>query len=121
MNDEALRALDDEFRLSRSRARNGITNDALLLKDPVSSAPAIIAPSYGVAVSYRSLAEQVENLASQLLGAGFKAGDVVAIVLPNGLEFLLVFSADTRPIGGSAGQSGRKVCRDAIFYWRRAG
>ena len=69
---------------------------AQLLTDPGSSAPAIIAPSPAVVVSYKSLAEQVERLAAQLSGAGLKAGDVVAVVLPNGLEFLVVFLALTR-------------------------
>lgn len=72
------------------------TTLAQLLTDPESSAPAIIAPSPAVVVSYKSLAEQVERLASQLSGAGLKAGEVVAIVLPNGLEFLVVFLALTR-------------------------
>jgi oxalate---CoA ligase len=74
-------------------ARNTL---AELLKDPGCSAPAIIAPSDGVVVNYRSLAEQVESLASQLIGAGLKAGDTVAIVLPNGPEFLVAFLALTR-------------------------
>ena len=47
-------------------------------------------------VSYKSLAEQVEKLAAQFCGAGLRAGDVVAIILPNGLEFLAVFLALTR-------------------------
>jgi oxalate---CoA ligase len=72
------------------------TTLAQLLIDPESSAPAIIAPSPAVVVSYKSLAEQVERLAAQLSGAGLKAGDVVAIILPNGLEFLVVFLALTR-------------------------
>jgi acyl-CoA synthetase (AMP-forming)/AMP-acid ligase II len=72
------------------------TTLAQLLTDPESSAPAIIAPSPAVVVSYKSLAEQVERLASQLSGAGLKAGDAVAIILPNGLEFLVVFLALTR-------------------------
>ena len=72
------------------------TTLAQLLQNPRSSAPAIIAPSYDVVVSYTSLAEQVERLASQFLGAGFKAGDTVAVILPNGLEFLVGFLALTR-------------------------
>src|SRR6516165_4424841 len=72
------------------------TTLAQLLTDPGSSALAILDPSYGVVVNYKMLAEQVESLASQLLGAGFKAGDVVAIILPNGLEFLVVLLALTR-------------------------
>jgi oxalate---CoA ligase len=74
-------------------ARNTL---AELLEDSGSSAPAIIAPSEGVVINYRSLTDQVESLASRFLSAGFHAGDVVAIVLPNGLEFLIVFLALTR-------------------------
>jgi oxalate---CoA ligase len=73
-----------------------LTTLAHLLKDSGSSAPAIVAPSPGVVLNYRALAGQVEVLASQFLGAGLKAGDVVALVLPNGLEFLVVFLALTR-------------------------
>jgi acyl-CoA synthetase (AMP-forming)/AMP-acid ligase II len=72
------------------------TTLAQLLTDPESSAPAIIAPSPAVVVSYQSLGEQVERLAAQFSGAGLKAGEVVAIMLPNGLEFLVVFLALTR-------------------------
>jgi oxalate---CoA ligase len=67
-----------------------------LLADPGSSAPAIIVPSPALVVSYESLTGQVERLASQFSAAGLKAGDVVATVLPNGLEFLVIFLALTR-------------------------
>jgi hypothetical protein len=46
------------------------TTLAQLLTDPGSSAPAIIDSSYRVVVTYKSLAEQVQGLASQLWGAG---------------------------------------------------
>jgi oxalate---CoA ligase len=72
------------------------TTLAQLLNDPGSAAPAIIAPFPAVVVSYKSLAEQVERLAAQFSAAGLKAGEAVAIVLPNGLEFLVVFLALTR-------------------------
>ena len=72
------------------------TTLAQLLTDPGSSAPAIIDPSSAVAVSYKSLAEQVEGLAARFSRAGLSAGDVVAILLPNGLEFLVIFLALTR-------------------------
>lgn len=72
------------------------TTLAQLLADPEASSPAIICPPIGVVVSYKSLATQVERLAEQFLGAGLKAGEVVAIILPNGLEFLVVFLALTR-------------------------
>jgi acyl-CoA synthetase (AMP-forming)/AMP-acid ligase II len=47
-------------------------------------------------VTYRSLAEQIESLSGQLINAGLKPGDCVAIVLPNSLEFLIIFLALTR-------------------------
>ena len=46
-------------------------------------------------MSYKALAEQIERLAGQLRSAGLKPGDCVAIVLPNGLVFLVVFLALT--------------------------
>ena len=66
---------------------------AKLLADPGSSAPAIISTSPLTVVSYKALAEQIERLSGQLRAAGLKPGDSVAIVLPNGLEFLVVFLA----------------------------
>ena len=68
---------------------------AELLADPGSSAPAIISTSPSLVVSYRALAEQVERLSGRMRSAGLKPGDRVAIVLPNGLEFLVVFLALT--------------------------
>jgi acyl-CoA synthetase (AMP-forming)/AMP-acid ligase II len=67
-----------------------------LLADPGSSAPAIISTSPLVVVTYRALAEQLERLSGQLSNSGLKPGDCVAMVLPNGLEFLIVFLALTR-------------------------
>jgi oxalate---CoA ligase len=68
---------------------------AELLKDPQSSAPAIIATSPLTVVSFKALAEQIERLSGQLSNAGLKPGECVAIVLPNSLEFLVVFLALT--------------------------
>jgi acyl-CoA synthetase (AMP-forming)/AMP-acid ligase II len=68
---------------------------AELFADPGSSAPAIVSTSPLVVVSYKALADQIERLSGQLKGAGLKQGDSVAIVLPNSLEFLVVFLALT--------------------------
>jgi acyl-CoA synthetase (AMP-forming)/AMP-acid ligase II len=68
---------------------------AELLADPGSSAPAIVSSSPLVVVSYKALAGQIERLSGQLRSAGLKPGDRVAIVLPNSLEFLVVFLALT--------------------------
>ena len=69
---------------------------ANLLADPTSTQPAIIAESPDVVISYRALAEQVERLASELRGAGCQPGEVVALVLQNGPEFLALFLALVR-------------------------
>src|SRR3984893_10053688 len=68
---------------------------AELLADPGSSAPAIVSTSPLVIVTYKALAEQIERLSAQLTSAGLESGDRVAIVLPNSLEFLVVFLALT--------------------------
>ncbi|MFZ0678292.1 acyl--CoA ligase [Candidatus Binatus sp.] len=68
---------------------------AELLADSGSSAPAIISTSPMVVVSYKALTEQVQKLSGQLRSAGLKPGDCVAMVLPNGLEFLVAFLALT--------------------------
>jgi acyl-CoA synthetase (AMP-forming)/AMP-acid ligase II len=64
-----------------------------LLADPKSAAPAVITESPPAVLSYRALAEQIERLAEQLRSAGLRPGDCIAMVLPNGLEFLVVFLA----------------------------
>jgi len=72
------------------------TTLAHLLADANSSAPAIIASASRAVFTYRNLAERVEGLAEELRGASLAPGDCVAMVLPNGLEYLLLFLAVTR-------------------------
>lgn len=57
---------------------------------------AVILPDGPHTTSYRTLAEQVESLAATLRNSGLQPGDAVAIVLPNGLEYLVAFLAVTR-------------------------
>jgi oxalate---CoA ligase len=64
-----------------------------LLADPKSAAPAVITESPPVVLTYRALAEQIERLAEQMRSAGLRPGDCVVMVLPNGLEFLVLFLA----------------------------
>jgi oxalate---CoA ligase len=47
-------------------------------------------------VSYKALAGQIERLSAQLRSAALKPGDCVVVVLPNSLEFMVVFLALTR-------------------------
>src|SRR5437762_8459949 len=58
--------------------------------------PAVILPEEGTSTTYWSLADQVESLAATLRQSGLQPGDAVAIVLPNGLEYLATFLAVTR-------------------------
>src|SRR2546430_17689652 len=68
-----------------------------LLADPKSAAPAVITESPPVVLSYRALAEQIERVAEQLRSAGLRPGDCVVMVLPNGLEFIVVLLAIATP------------------------
>jgi acyl-CoA synthetase (AMP-forming)/AMP-acid ligase II len=56
---------------------------------------AVIIPDGGPRVTYNGFREQVAGLASTLARDGIAPGDPVAIVLPNGLEFLVAFLAAT--------------------------
>ncbi len=60
--------------------------------------PAVLMPEPPPATgtTYRALAEQVDRLATVLRRRGLQPGDGVAIVLPNGLDFLTIFLAATR-------------------------
>src|SRR5262249_43310495 len=53
-------------------------------------------PEDGSALTYRSLADQVEALAAVLRQGGLGPGERVAIVLPNGVDYLVSFLAVTR-------------------------
>jgi acyl-CoA synthetase (AMP-forming)/AMP-acid ligase II len=57
---------------------------------------ALVLPDDGSATSYRALAEQVEALAALLRASGLQPGQAVAIVLPNGLEYVTTFLAVPR-------------------------
>ncbi len=57
---------------------------------------AIILPDDGTVVSYQALAALIESLAATLRRSGLEPGQAVAIVLPNGLEYLATFLAATR-------------------------
>jgi acyl-CoA synthetase (AMP-forming)/AMP-acid ligase II len=58
--------------------------------------PAVILPEEELAVTHRALADQVEALAGVLSQSQVRPGQSVAIVLPNGIEYLAAFLAVTR-------------------------
>jgi acyl-CoA synthetase (AMP-forming)/AMP-acid ligase II len=72
------------------------TTLAELLSTAEPNRPAVILPEDGSISTYRALTDQVEKLAGELSDAGLQPGQVVAIVLPNGLEYLACFLAVTR-------------------------
>src|SRR3989454_3419949 len=57
---------------------------------------AIILPEDGTELGYGSLSDQVDRLATRLRQSGLDPGQVVAIALPNGIEYLVAFLATTR-------------------------
>ncbi len=58
--------------------------------------PAVLLPDAPNPTTYRALAEQTESLAAVLRASGLEPGQPVAVVLPNGLEYLAVFLAAAR-------------------------
>lgn len=58
--------------------------------------PAVSLPEDGAAIFYRDLADHIEQLAGSLRQTLLQPGDTLAIVLPNGLEFLVAFLGATR-------------------------
>jgi acyl-CoA synthetase (AMP-forming)/AMP-acid ligase II len=52
---------------------------------------AILVPEDGTEIGYGSLADQVDRLAARLRQSGLDPGQVVAIALPNGIEYLVAF------------------------------
>src|SRR5262245_48979210 len=75
-------------------------SDCTTLADILSRAepnnPAVLLPEDGSTTTYRDLADQVESLAASLRASFVNPGEALAIVLPNGLEYLASFLAVTR-------------------------
>lgn len=64
--------------------------------NPQNSTDCAITIPDGPAVSYAGFGEEVERIAELLAAAGVQPGKAVSIVLPNGLDFLVVFLAVAR-------------------------
>jgi acyl-CoA synthetase (AMP-forming)/AMP-acid ligase II len=72
------------------------------------------------AITYSQLTEEIESLAGKLAGCGLPPGGRVAIVLPNGPEFLVVFLAILRARLTAAPYNPAQAAEfDAL--WRDAG
>jgi acyl-CoA synthetase (AMP-forming)/AMP-acid ligase II len=66
-----------------------------LWPEGISTRPAVVLPEGGLSVTYNLLGEQVASLVEALRRGGIQGGAPVAIVLPNGLEYLATFLAVT--------------------------
>ncbi|MBY0526535.1 MAG: acyl--CoA ligase [Gemmataceae bacterium] len=67
-----------------------------LLTSAQPSDAAVVLPEDNSSTTYRALSDQIERLAATFRNAGLEPGRALAIVLPNGLEFLACFLAATR-------------------------
>jgi acyl-CoA synthetase (AMP-forming)/AMP-acid ligase II len=93
--------------------------DLLTRGDP--NHPAVILPDADTTTSYRNLTEQVEALAASLRRSGLEPGQTVAIVLPNGLEYLATFLAVTRARLIAAPLNPAYKAEEFRFYLEDAG
>jgi acyl-CoA synthetase (AMP-forming)/AMP-acid ligase II len=82
---------------------------------------AVIVPDGGPQVSYALLREQVAGLSATLRQGGIRPGDVVAIVLPNGLEYLTTFLAVTGARAIAAPLNPAYKVEEFRFYLEDAG
>jgi acyl-CoA synthetase (AMP-forming)/AMP-acid ligase II len=64
-----------------------------LIQVPPQDRTAVLIPETGVKVSYKSLCDQVIEMADALASIGIQRGDRVATVLPNGLAAIVSFIA----------------------------
>lgn len=86
-----------------------------LLRPAHPSDSAAVEPGMG-AWTYAQLDDEVDRLAGLLTGAGLNPGDVVSIVLPNGLAFLATFMAVTRAGGVAAPLNPAYTAQEFQFY-----
>src|SRR5262245_1636792 len=84
------------------------------------SRPAVFIPD-GPEVTYGQLQQQIEAVAAALRAGGVRAGEPVAIVLPNNLEYLVAFLATTwAPAVAAPLNPGYKV-EEFRFYLEDSG
>jgi len=97
------------------------TTLADLLLAGSSDHPAVILPEDKSAITYRDLIAQVESLRAVLRQTEVKPGQAVAIVLPNGLEYLAVFLAVTAARQVAAPLNPAYKVEEFRFYLEDAG
>ncbi|MGB1749783.1 MAG: AMP-binding protein, partial [Dehalococcoidia bacterium] len=72
------------------------TNTLANLLNPANSSDNSVIIPGGPTLSYAAYADEIERVAGLLAGAGVKPGRPVSIVVPNSLEFMVLFLAVAR-------------------------
>jgi acyl-CoA synthetase (AMP-forming)/AMP-acid ligase II len=78
--------------------------------------PALIMPDGGPLVTYSSLGNQVDSLASTLQTLGLGRGDRIAMALPNGIEIITTFFAVTAAAATAAPLNPAYTTEEFRFY-----
>jgi oxalate---CoA ligase len=86
-----------------------------------SSRTAVVIPDGGPTVSYGQLGEQIASVCETLRAGGVQRGDAVAIVLGNGLEFLVAFLATTAARATAAPLNPGYKTEEFKFYMQDGG
>ena len=74
----------------------------------------------GAEVTYAEFGDEIERVAELLAGAGVQPGRAVSIVLPNGLEFMVVFLAVARAGAIAAPLNSAYTTDEFTFYMEDA-
>jgi acyl-CoA synthetase (AMP-forming)/AMP-acid ligase II len=81
-----------------------------------SDAPALIVGEDGQKLSHAELADRIEALAGRLAAAGVHRGDRVALVMPNGPEYIQLFLAITMVGAAAAPLNPAYTHGEFVFY-----
>ncbi|HEV3122150.1 MAG TPA: AMP-binding protein, partial [Isosphaeraceae bacterium] len=92
-----------------------------LFPDVAGDKLAVVVPDQGPRWTYAFLRQQIESLRDHLRRGGIGPGDVVSIVLPNGLEFLATFQAVTWARAIAAPLNPAYKVEEFRFYMEDAG
>src|SRR5204862_234053 len=82
---------------------------------------AVVVPENGPTTTYAQLAEQIDRSAEAVRRGGVRPGDPVAIVLGNGLDFLVSFLATTHARAIAAPLNPAYKAEEFRFYMEDAG
>ena len=96
-----------------------MTTLASILNPPSSTHRAIMAPG-GTESTYAEFNAEIERVAELLAGSGVQPGRAVSIVLPNGLEFMVVFLAVARAGAIAAPLNSAYTTDEFKFYMEDA-